>query len=165
MEEWRDIKGYEGAYQVSSYGRIRSFKNNKVKVLKAQYHYKGYLFVTLLKNGTSKKYKVHRLVAQAFIPNPNNYPQVNHKDEVKDNNVVENLEWCTASYNNTYNNKAKKIGETHNKKVICLNTGEIFDSVKDARNKYNIKGRGNISECCKGKRKTAGGMKWAYYES
>ena len=92
MEEWRDIKGYEGAYQVSSYGRIRSFKNNKVKVLKAQYHYKGYLFVTLLKNGISKKYKVHRLVAQAFIPNPNNYPQVNHKDEVKDNNVVENLD-------------------------------------------------------------------------
>ena len=165
MEEWRDIKGYEGAYQVSSYGRIRSFKNNKVKVLKAQHHYKGYLFVTLLKNGISKKYKVHRLVAQAFIPNPNNYPQVNHKDEVKDNNVVENLEWCTASYNNTYNNKAKKIGETHNKKVICLNTGEIFDSVKDARNKYNIKGRSNISECCKGKRKTAGGMRWAYYES
>ena len=170
MEEWKDIQGYEGMYQISSHGRVRSFKYNKPKILKPQRHYKGYLFITLHKNGISKKYKIHRLVAQAFIPNPNNYPQVNHKDEIKHNNNINNLEWCTVAYNNTYHDKAKKIGEKNKRKVLCVTTGHIFESVKEARSFFNIKGVSTISECCNGKRKTAGKdpitnkkLVWRYY--
>ena len=172
MEEWKDIQGYEGDYQVSSYGRIKSFKKNKEKILKPQMHYKGYEFITLLKNGISKKYKVHRLVAEAFIPNPNNYPVVNHKDENKSNNNVKNLEWCTVSYNNIYNGKAVKIGKKHNKKVKCVTTNEIFNSIKEAREYFNIKSMSSISECCNKKRKSAGKhpitkekLEWEYYEN
>ena len=171
-EIWKDIQGYEGMYQVSSHGRVKSFKKNKVKILKPQMHYKGYEFVTLHKNGIGEKCKVHRLVAKAFIPNPNNYPVVNHKDENKSNNNVENLEWCTVSYNNIYNGKAVKIGKIHNKKVKCITTNEIFNSVKEAREYFDIKGVSAISECCNGKRKTAGihpiskeKLEWEYYEN
>lgn len=171
MEEWRDIDGYEGDYQVSSYGRVRSLKYGKEKLLKPQKHYKGYRFVTLFKNGTRGKYKVHRLVAKAFIPNPNNYPVINHKDECKYNNHVQNLEWCTVLYNNTYNKKAIKVGGKHNRKVKCITTNEIFKSVKEAREHFNIKGVSSISECCLGKRKSAGKhpitgekLEWEYYE-
>lgn len=172
MEEWRNIKGYEGDYQVSSYGRIKSLKWGNEKNLKNQKHYKGYEFVTLLKNGKSHKYKVHRLVAQAFIPNPNNYPQVNHKDENKANNKVENLEWCTNKYNANYGTKNKRTAMKNSKKVICITTGDIFNSMKEAREYFNIKGPSCIASCCQGERKSAGkhpitGEKlvWRYYES
>ena len=171
MEEWKDIKGYGGAYQASSYGRIRSFKYNSSRILKPQSHYKGYLFVTLHKNGISKKYKVHRLVAQAFIPNPNNYPQVNHKDENKQNNNVENLEWCTNEYNRNYGTRNERAAKALNRKVICITTGEIFNSMREARERFNIKSMSSISECCNGKRKSAGKdtvtkekLIWRYYE-
>ena len=125
MEEWRDIKGYEGAYQVSSYGRIRSLDRiverktgnykHKGRILKQNDDTHGYLKVNLTKHDKKKTFKVHRLVAQAFIPNPNNYTVINHKDENKTNNKVENLEWCTSKYNNNYGTIQKRHSETKKK--------------------------------------------------
>lgn len=104
-EEWRDIKGYEGLYQVSNKGRIKSLKSwggNNERIMKPRNQGTGYYMVGLSKNKQYKQFLIHRLVAMAFIPNSNNYDFVNHKDENKTNNVVENLEWCTKSYNAIY---------------------------------------------------------------
>lgn len=120
MEEiWKDIKGYEGLYQVSNLGRVKSLdkiivtidrKNRcqKEKILKLQISKYGYNVITLWNNNISKQFKVHRLVAIAFIPNPNNLPQINHIDEDKLNNKIDNLEWCTALENNHHSNIAKR---------------------------------------------------------
>lgn len=120
-EIWKDIPNFEGLYQVSNLGNVKTLdkyvnsgikNNSKVKrigkILK-QYNKGGYLQVSLRKNYKRYYFGIHRLVAMAFIPNPNNYPQVNHKDENKLNNCVENLEWCTAQYNCNYGNRNKKI--------------------------------------------------------
>ena len=115
MEEWRDIKGYEGKYQVSNLGRVKSLKdshgNYREKILSNTPTKDGYLTVGLYKKGKSKPYKVHRLVAEAFIENTNNHPIINHKDENKQNNRVDNLEWCTYQYNNTYGTRTKRQSE------------------------------------------------------
>ena len=116
-EEWRAIKGYEGLYEVSNLGRVRSLDRYidaisrygtpmhrfcRGCILKESKHKKGYRFVRLCNSGDCKNQSIHRLVAQAFIPNPDNIPQVNHKDENKDNNRADNLEWCDALYNTNY---------------------------------------------------------------
>ena len=173
-EVWKDIKDYEGLYQVSNLGNVRSLdkilkayiKNQKNiirkgKKLKPRYDKKGYQMVVLYKNGIGKNFKVHRLVAEAFIPNPNNLPQINHKDETKRNNIFTNLEWCDCKYNNNYGNH-KTFG---NKKVIMLdknnNKINIFDSVNEASKKTNIIAT-SIGKCCNKKQKTAGGYVWEY---
>ena len=116
------VKGYEGCYEVDQFGRVYSVdriisvndngrqyeKPLKAKHMKQTMHTKGYKTVSLTKDGKTKGMFVHRIVAEAFIPNPNNLPMVNHKDEDRTNNFVENLEWCTAQYNNTYGNAQKK---------------------------------------------------------
>ena len=105
IEEWRDIKGYEGKYQVSNLGRVKSLNYNhtkKEKILSDYPNTYGYLYVNLYKNGKGKPFYIHKLVAQAFIDNPNNYREINHKDENKQNNRVENLEWCNRKYNCNY---------------------------------------------------------------
>ena len=123
-EKWKDIKGYENIYQVSNLGRIRSLdriyvqpsrwgtsmlKKYKGKVLNPTDNGNGYLIISLRDDNRKRKsFYVHRLVAEHFLDNPNNLPEVNHKDEDKTNNFVENLEWCTASYNRTYGNAAEK---------------------------------------------------------
>lgn len=115
MEEiWKDIEGYEGLYQVSDLGNVRSLKfsgGNKVKLLKQNTN-RGYKQVTLRKNGKMKTCKVHRLVAMAFISNPNNYKEVNHKDENPSNNDVSNLEWCTSEYNKNYGTRNERASES-----------------------------------------------------
>ena len=116
---WKDIKGYEGIYQVSSYGNIKSMdriveanSNHKYQHIKEHLLRlnggKKYIQVILCKNGKTKPFLVHRLVAEAFISNPNNLPCVNHKDENPKNNNVDNLEWCTYKYNNEYNRRVEK---------------------------------------------------------
>ena len=111
MEEiWKDIKGYEGLYQVSNIGRVRSLKNDILKpfICKGDGHY----YVGLYREGICKRYAVHRLVADTFIPNPNNLLCVNHIDEVKTNNIVSNLEWCTYRYNNRYGTKPARTSNS-----------------------------------------------------
>ena len=124
---------------------------------------KGYEMVALYKEGKARNTKVHRLVAQAFIPNPNNYPQVNHKDEDKTNYNVDNLEWCTNEYNHNYGTRNERVAKSLSKKVICITTGEIFNRMREACRKYDINTR-RMTECCQGKRKTAGGYKWKYFK-
>lgn len=110
MEEiWKDIEGYEGLYQVSNLGRVKNKKRNKI--LSLSKYRTGYSKCGLYKNHTPKTYAVHRLVAQAFIPNPKHYPVVNHEDETRDNNRVDNLEWCTIKYNVNFGNAQKRKAE------------------------------------------------------
>ena len=172
-ELWKDIEGYEGRYQVSSLGRIKSLRDNhgnyREKILDIKPNKCGYKEVRLSKNSKKKPYLVHRLVAIHFISNPNNYPQINHKDENKSNNCVSNLEWCTQKYNNNYGTHNKKISEkfkgvnnhrygtlaVNRRKVQCITTGKKFNSIKEASDYYSVN-RVTISECCKGKRKSSG---------
>ena len=170
MEEvWKDIEGYEGLYQVSNYGRIKSLSRidarghkRKEKILKLIHDKDGYLLVNLYKNNKVKIHSVHRVVAQAFIPNPDNLPEVNHKIdnfEHRSDNRVENLEWCTHEYNCNYGTRNEKLSESNkgknSKKVKCITTNEVFNSIKDAEEKYGVSHQ-NISKCCKGKYKSAG---------
>ena len=158
MEEWRDIKGYEGYYQISNFGRVKSLSRDvgsnrckKETIMKTSLDKDGYENLVLRKNGKQRHFRVNRLVAEAFLENPNNYPQVNHKDEDKTNNNVNNLEWCSAKYNVNYGSRTEKAS----KKVICVTTGKIFKSIAEASKYYNLKGN-HISACCKGKLKSCG---------
>lgn len=112
QEEWRDVVGYEGLYQISNLGRVRSLGHDTWhpgRVLKPVLDGKGnYYQVVLHKDKKIKHFQIHRLVAIAFLPNPDNLPQVNHKDECKTNNIVSNLEWCTISYNSRYGGASRR---------------------------------------------------------
>lgn len=113
MEEWKVIDGTDGMYEVSNTGKVRSnnyLNTGRTQELKLNYDGWGYLRVRIIRNGRRKTHKVHRLVAEAFVPNPNNLPQVNHLDGVHDNNMASNLEWCTASHNvkHAYDNGLKE---------------------------------------------------------
>ena len=172
-EEWRDIEGYEGLYQVSNLGRVKSLRNNhgqfREKILKPGKNKLGYLQVNLYKEGKIKRCLVHRLVAETFIPNVNNYTQVNHKDENKTNNCVSNLEWCNRKYNMNYGTRSKRASEKQSenhadfsgskhpqaRKVLCITTGKKFNCVKEAAEYYHIN-RVSISKCCKEKYRYAG---------
>lgn len=168
--EWRDIKGYEGYYQVSntglvkaisrtilfSDGRKRSYPENILSVKEWFENGKGYLMVKLTKQHKTRGFSVHRLVAEAFIPNPNNYPQVNHKDEDKGNNRAENLEWCDAKYNNRYSNSTCVVQYDKNWNVI-----KIWSCITEASETLNIP-KSNIVNCCGKKLKSAGGYFWCY---
>jgi hypothetical protein len=119
-EIWKDVSGYEGLYQVSNLGNVKSLdrmeklKNGAIRKRQGRYlslkvDKYGYLIAVLTKNARHKDFKVHRLVAAAFIGNPNDYDQVNHKDENKKNNVVTNLEWCNAKYNTNYGTRNQRL--------------------------------------------------------
>ena len=112
---WKDIPGYEGLYQVSDTGQVRTLnyrRTGQTKILKPGYTKDGYTIVVLCKDGKGKTYTVHRLVALAFIPNADNLTEVNHKDENKTNNHVSNLEWCDRTYNNNYGTRNKRASKT-----------------------------------------------------
>ena len=222
-EIWKDIKDYDGLYQVSNTGKIKSLERwidrkckgkrwQEEKILKPLVNKHGYLHVGLHKNGKIKNYLVHRLVAEAFIQNPNNYPQVNHKDENPSNNFVNNLEYCDAKYNSNYGTrnervaekmkgkhrseetkikmseahkgkttwmKGKHLSDEHKRKIskkltngkksklvlqMDKNTNKViaeFPSAMEVQRQLGYN-QGNISECCNGKRNTAGGYKWRY---
>lgn len=125
-EVWKDIAGFEGRYQVSNCGRVRSLthmdslgRTRLGRIMKLQHRILNYYSVKLSCNSFSKSFHVHRLVAQAFIPNPNNLPQINHKDENPENNNVENLEWCDSKYNINYGSRTDKYrGELHGRAVL-----------------------------------------------
>ena len=174
QEIWKDIKDYEGLYQISNLGNIRTIDGYNIK----PWITRGYCYVALSKNGNSKKYRVHRLVAQAFIINPNNLQIINHKDENKQNNRVDNLEWCTQYENvhkyfdtkpEKYNKSKKSIKKIKNyhlsRKILQLDKNGIilntWNSMMDIERNLGIKS-GNISLCCRGIKPTAKGYIWRY---
>lgn len=164
MEEiWKDIIGYEGHYQVSNLGNVRSIKFNRIKLLTPYKEIKryGYLSVYLRLPGSKKIKKVHRLVAEAFIPNPDNLPCVNHIDENKENNCVENLEWCTVEYNLNYGTRIEKFMKRVSQYSIEGNFIKTYNSEEQAAKETNSKARG-ISNCVRGRQKTHNGFIWKY---
>ena len=166
MEIWRDIAGYE-KYQVSNYGKVRSLDYNhtgQIKELVQRCNRGGYMYVNLYNQGRRKTHMIHRLVAEAFLENPDQLPVINHIDCNKLNNHVSNLEFCTISQNtkHAYDNgllnteeSRRKAAEANRKKVLCLTTGKTFDSIQEASSFYGVSHQ-TISACCKGKRKSAG---------
>lgn len=166
MEIWKDIEGYEGLYQISNFGRIKFLYNyrgrNNILVPRIK---RGYYQIGLRKNVKRKWFAVHRLVAKAFIDNPNNYPVINHIDEDKLNNNVDNLEWCTYKYNNSYGNRIKKVVQTNKlRKEIAQYTldGELvkeFFSIAEASRQTGFS-MTNISNCVNGIFKQANGYIW-----
>ena len=193
FEIWKDIKGYEGYYQVSNYGRVKSLDRyveyntgymylKKGKILNLCKYSNGYYFVNLSKDNVQKQIMVHRLVAQAFIPNPHNYPCVNHKDENKQNNFVwvnddgtvdlekSNLEWCTAKYNCNYGSRNDKMLDNRSgmfrRKIVLKydlegNYIEEYPSLSEASRNTCVCAQ-SILNVITGKRKTCGGFKWRY---
>ena len=166
METWKAIAGYEGLYQVSDQGRVKSLWNGKEKILKPQKDTSGYLQVCLCKYCHTKRLLVHRLVAEAFIQNQNNLETVNHKDEVKTNNTVTNLEWMSVKDNLNYGTHNKRVGEALSKKVQMFDksTGELLATFPSTIEAWRITGinQGHISQCCNGKLKSTGGYIWRY---
>ena len=198
-EIWKDIKGYEGYYQISNMGRVKSlertvrsgrgcYRTVSEKILKAGDNGHGYLYVILRKDGKDKTCRINRLVAQAFLENPDNLPEVNHKNEDKTDNRVENLEWCSKLYNIKYGTgikrradklKGRKLSEEHKKKIaeknrnntkrckpifsVSKESGLImwWQSAKEASRQLGIP-QCNICACCKGRQKSAGGHIWFY---
>jgi len=172
MEVWKDIQGYEGKYQVSSFGRVKSLPKKMGRgigymtdtiVLSACTNHNGYNIVNLCENCKPVFKQVHRLVAEAFIPNPDNKPMVNHINGDKTNNRVENLEWCTNGENQIHRHRVLGQKQKGNA-VICIETNEEYTSVLEAGKKNNIDSS-SINKCCKGKRKIAGGYHWKYKEA
>lgn len=159
MESWKEIDGYEQLYLVSSEGRIFSKKRSKMLTPIASHH--GYLRIQLFNNGVFKNHAVHRLVAKAFIPNPDNLPEVNHRNENASDNRAENLEWCTRKYNTNYGSRTEKT----RKKVAMMNEdgsiAQVFESQVEAARVSGAR-QGAICNACRGVCKTAGGYRWSY---
>ena len=182
MEEiWKDIEGYEGLYQVSNFGRVKSLErwrkgNGKSVLVKGKIkcprdNGRGYYVVNLYKNNQRKVEYIHRLVAMAFIPNPNNLPQVNHKSEIKNDNSVGNLEWCSCKYNNSYGTKGERLTLTNrnNKKTsspilqfdLDGNFIKEWPSIREVH-RSGIARCENVYRACAGIYKQANGFIWRY---
>ena len=164
-EIYKDIHGFEGKYQISNFGNVKSlhYKNgNKEKILKAIPHKDGYLFVSL---GHQNIRAIHRLVAEAFIPNPDGLPQVNHINEDKTDNRVENLEWVTAKENMNHGTRTERASKKESKPINQYDLHGNFIKAWDSGTQINKTlgySNGNISNCCRGKQKTAYGFIWRY---
>lgn len=187
-EVWKDIPGYEGWYQVSNMGRIksmdRSFTQKRIcdsverhiftkgKVIKASYTYGLYLFCHLKKNGTSKAVKYHRIVCSVFHKNPDNLPQVNHKNEIKTDNRADNLEWCTPKYNRNYGTAPERLSKKLRNRADCSKPVYKFSlngvllkeypSIKEAARDNNLKEANIVSVCNNGKSSSTGGFIWSF---
>lgn len=169
-EVWKDICGYEGMYQVSNLGNVRSlnYRNTGItKNLVPKVNNSGRLWVELRIFGKGKPMLIHRLVGEAFIPNPDNLPQINHKDENPKNNCVENLEWCTGEQNRMLYIEHHMCGrqKTNTTPVNQIDeNGRIVKKWKDSRTIQNETGmhQWSITQCCNGKRNTAYGFRWQY---
>ena len=170
-EIWKDVEELNGAYQISNFGRLKRIKNysnqftewESNKIIKWVKDKDGYLTIAIKSPQTGKytTYKAHRLVAKAFIPNPENLPQVNHKDENKENNSVDNLEWCTSLYNNHYGTKLVKQSKGVEQYDLSGNLIKSWNSITEAGEYLGID-KSHIVKCCKGKAKTAYVYIWKY---
>lgn len=176
IEIFKDIDGYDGKYKISNRGRVYSVKSSKYLKIAKDYH--GYLFVNLCNNGKQKYKRIHRIVAETFIPNPDNLPEVNHKDENKENNYVENLEWCDQKYNNNYGTRKERMQYTLDNmdwdKTNCSRKPktvgkynidnqliEVYKSTQEAERKTGFN-HYNICRCCNGKLHTYKNYIWKY---
>ena len=172
MEQWKDIKGYEGRYQVSNLGRVKSLPKKMgngvgymtdTKILHPSTNHNGYCIVNLCKNRVCTFKQVHRLVAEAFIVNTDKKAQVNHINGLKTDNRVENLEWCTQSENQLHRHRVLSH-KPYGKPVICIEKNETYSSTREAARQFGIDCSA-IGKCCRGRRKTAGGYHWKYKEA
>jgi len=164
IEVWKDVVGYEGLYQVSDQGRVKSLNYWTERILHQTLNKSGYLHVPLCKDGKPKCCRVHRLVAMAFIPNPLNLPEVNHIDENKQNNRADNLEWCDRLYNTRYGTGIQRSRASHSIAIEQVdkdgNVVRQWISSREAeRNGYHS---GAIIACCKGKKRSHKGFIWRY---
>lgn len=174
IEEWRDIPNFEGLYLISNLGHVKSverykrnnsgtqFVNERLRVLSPDKD--GYLRVCLSKDGLHYVKSVHRLVAEAFIPNPDNLPVINHKNEDKQDNRVENLEWCTVQYNTCYGEGIKKMAIKQGRPVLQILNNRVIEeyySTQEASRQTGIP-QANIYKVCKSERKHAGGYEWRF---
>lgn len=168
-EVWKDIAGFDGYYQVSNHGNVRSttrkvhhskggVRVSHSRLMKLSLNGDGYYFVSLHKHNHAKPFRVNRLVAETFIPNPDGLPCVNHIDKNRLNNRVDNLEWCSVEYNNRYSTN-KAISQYTLDGVWVRD----WDAISDATRLLGIN-TSNIAQCCRGKRKSAGGYIWKYKE-
>lgn len=157
LKFWKDIEGYIGLYQVSNVGQVRSLITNKI--LKPVPNRKGYLQVSLSKNGEVKNFRIHRLVAKAFLPNEEELPEVDHINGNKTDNRMANLQWISG----IENLRKKETGIAIPRKVICVETGEIFDSVTDAAKSVNRKYLA-VSRNLRGITQTCAGKHFEYYD-
>lgn len=175
MEEiWKPVRGYEGRYEVSNFGRVMSLNyrmTKQSKLMSPSINSDGYACTTLTKDGKGYSKRVHRLVAEAFIPNPLEYPEVNHIDEDKLNNHVDNLEWCTREHNVNHGsgNERRSSSQVNGSKSVGVKAlsksgsiAHIFVSLQEAQRKGFS--AGNICECCKGKRNYHKGFMWRYLD-
>ena len=180
-EIWNNIEGFEGKYMVSSFGRVKSLNFGKETILKPRTDKDGYKLINLYKDKKSHTFKIHRLVAQAFIPNPDNKPHIDHINTNRTDNKVDNLRWCTPSENNlnpiTYEKRIGEncymfgiIGSKHRaSKPVCKFTKKgifikEYDNAQEFAREHNLYSGSNVSSCCKGKLKTAYGYIWKYTE-
>lgn len=162
---WKDVKGYENLYQVSNDGLVRTSHKGLWEILSAGRTKHGYYNVLLHKDGKRKNERVHRLVASAFIPNPNNYPYINHKDENPSNNHVDNLEWCTAEYNSNYGTCKERIANSNSKPILKYDLdGNFICEYKSLAEAERIEGidHATISMSCSGRVSYQCGYIWIY---
>ena len=180
-EEWKPVVGFEGRYEVSNLGRVRSFERTVIDkrgrrrvfpgvIIMPYLRDNGRLIIGLWKNGSKKNYFLHRIVAMAFLPNPDNLPCINHKDENPQNNRVENLEWCTVAYNLNYGTRIERL-RINNRTVAVIGTdkngNEHYFSSRNEAARITGVCRTSISQLCKGtgvSKQTAGGYRWRYAE-
>lgn len=157
----KDIKNYEGLYAITEDGRVWGYKRNKF--LKPKTRANGYLEVNLCKGGKTKSHLVHRLVAEAYIPNPNKLPQVSHLDETRNNNNVNNLTWASAKDNCNMPKHKKRKSESHSKAVLCVETNIIYPSMIEAARNMGCTSA-NISKACRQLNGKACGYHWRYVD-
>ena len=174
QEEWRDVVGYEGLYQVSNIGLVKSmqtWRGTRERILKEKRADNGYCLVEIYKSKERKTHLIHRIVAEAFIPNPDNKPEIDHIDGTRDNNKIDNLRWCTRKENHNFPIYRKRrsnvmIGRTgksngKSRAVVCIDTSVVYFGTREAQRMTGVN-QGSISAVCRGKLKTAGGFRWQY---
>lgn len=153
----KDIQGFEGLYAITSCGKVWSYRSKKF--LKSNINRHGYEYVVLSVGSKRKTFTIHKLVAEAYIPNPKGLQQINHKDENKQHNYINNLEWCDANYNMNYGSRTQKT----RKRVYCVELDREFDGVRVAANELGMAST-NISRACKNEQFTCRGYHWRYVE-
>ena len=160
-EIWKTINEYQ-EYQVSNTGKVKSIKYGKERILKSQ-NVNGYKRVILFRDGKYKNMYIHQLVAEAFIQNTDNFPQVNHRNEIKTDNRVENLEFCDRKYNMNFGTRTQRASKTKSKPVRCIETNVVYPSAKEVKRQLGFV-QSSICNCCNGKYKQAYGFHWEYVD-